>query len=67
VIWKKISGLMAMNYIRILLQGYLDSRKEDEIEGECLGIDEENTGGKIPKRQLEEIAQKSARDERTIL
>jgi hypothetical protein len=122
--------------LRIMLQGYLDSRKEDEIEGECLGIDEEkrthkrhqsrtlmtifgevivsriayggrkitslkpldgelnlpcekyshglaekvsqtvafngfdkteelikeNTGGKIPKRQLEEIAQKSARD-----
>lgn len=27
--------------LRILLQGYLDSRKEDEIEGECSGIDDE--------------------------
>ena len=27
--------------LRRLLQGYLDSRQEDEIEEECFGIDEE--------------------------
>lgn len=38
--------------LRRLLQGYLDSRQEDEIEEECLGIDEEKRTHKLHHSRL---------------